>query len=68
MKKTQGTPRVDNSTKAPLMQLSFYLSLNKWKLILGYNGKMRMVTIDARDLDQIQQAIDNFRKFLDIGK
>jgi hypothetical protein len=62
MKKTQRSLRVDHSTKAPVMQLAFELSLNKWKLALGYNGKMRMVTIDARDLNQIQQATEKAKK------
>ena len=58
MKKTQRTLRADNSTKEHVLQLAFELSLNKWKLAFGHNAKMRMVTIDARDLDQIQQAIE----------
>jgi hypothetical protein len=58
MKKTQRTLQADNSTKEPVIQLAFELSLNKWKLTFGHNGKWRMVTIDARDLDQIQQAIE----------
>jgi transposase len=62
MKKTQRTLRADNSTKEPVMQLAFELSLNKWKLAFGHNGKMRMVSIDARDLDQIQQAIEKAKK------
>jgi transposase len=62
MKKTQRTLQADNSTKESVMQLAFELSLNKWKLAFGYNGKMRMVTIDARDLDQIQQAIEKAQK------
>ena len=62
MKKTQRTLRADNSTKAPVMQLAFELSLSKWKLAFGHNGKMRMVSIDARDLDQIQQAIEKAKK------
>jgi transposase len=62
MKNTQRTLRADNSTKAPVMQLAFELSLNKWKLVFGHNGKIRMVTIDARDLDQIQQAIEKAKQ------
>ena len=62
MKKTQRTLRSDNSTKEPVMQLAFELSLNKWKLAFGHNGKMRVVTIDARDLSQIQQAIEKAKE------
>jgi transposase len=62
MKKTHRTLRAENSTKVPVMQLAFELSLNKWKLAFGHNGKIRMVTIDARDLDQIQQAIEKAKK------
>jgi transposase len=62
MKKTQRTLRADNSTKEHVLQLAFELSLNKWKLAFGHNAKMRMVTIDARDLDQIQQAIEKAKK------
>ena len=62
MKKTQRTLRADNSTKESVMQLAFELSLNKWKLAFGHNGKMRMVTIDARDLDQIQQEIEKAKE------
>jgi transposase len=32
------------------------------ELAFGYNGKMRMVSIDARDLNQIQQAIEKAKK------
>jgi hypothetical protein len=45
MKKTQRTLPADNSTKEPVMQLAFELSLNKWKLVFGHNGKMRMVIL-----------------------
>jgi transposase len=62
MKKTQRTLRAKNSTKVHVLQLAFELSLNKWKLAFGHNGKMRMVSIDARDLDQIQQAIEKAKK------
>ena len=62
MKNTQRTLRAENSTKEPVMQLAFELSLNKWKLAFGYNGKMRMVSIDARDLNQTQQAIEKAKK------
>ena len=62
MKKTQRILRVENSTKEHVMQLAFELSLSKWKLAFGHNAKMRMVTIDARDLDQIQQAIEKAKK------
>ena len=33
------------------MQLAFELSLKKWKLVFGRNGRMRMVFIDARALN-----------------
>ncbi|KPK22079.1 MAG: hypothetical protein AMK69_20500 [Nitrospira bacterium SG8_3] len=49
MKNTQRTLRAEHSTKEHVLQLAFELSLNKWKLVFGHNGKMRMVTIDARD-------------------
>ena len=41
MKKTQRTLRVDSSTKAPVMQLAFELSLKKWKLVFSHNGRIR---------------------------
>lgn len=53
MIKAQRTLRAKNITKEHVIQLAFELSLNKWKLAFGYNGKIRMVTIDARGLNQI---------------
>ena len=62
MEKTQRTLPADNTTKENKMHLAFELSHSKWKLVFGYTGKTRMVSMDARDLRQLQQEIEKAKK------
>jgi transposase len=57
MKKTQETPRKKDSTKVAVLHLAFELSNTKWKLAFSDYSKTRLVTIRARNLEQLQEEI-----------
>ncbi len=58
MKKTQETPRKKDSTKEMVLHMAFELSDTKWKLAFSDCMKRRLVTINARDLEQLQEEIE----------
>ena len=58
MKKTQETLKQDVTTKAAVMQLAFELSNSKWKLGFSDGNKMRFKSIDARNLEQLEEEIE----------
>ena len=62
MKKTQETLRIKDSIKEAILYIAFELSHLKWKLAFSNGEKMRTVTIDARNLDQLQEQIDKAKK------
>jgi len=62
MKKTQKTLRIKDSIKEAILYIAFELSHRKWKLGFSNGEKMRTVTIDARDLDQLQVQIEKAKQ------
>lgn len=58
MEKTQRTLRKEDSTKLVTLYMACELSHNTWKLAFSNGEKMRTVTMDARDMDQLQRAIE----------
>jgi transposase len=58
MKKTQETLRREDSTKEAVLHLAFELSNRKWKLAFSDCSKRRLVTINARNLQQLQEEIE----------
>jgi transposase len=58
MKKDQETLQRENNTKEPILYMAFELSNTKWKLASSNGSKKRMKTIDARDLEQLQDEIE----------
>jgi len=58
MKKDQGTLQRENNTKETILYMAFELSNTKWKLASSNGSKKRMKTIDARDLEQLQDEIE----------
>ena len=58
MKKTQETLRREDSTKEAVLHLAFELSNTKWKLAFSDCSKRRLVTINARNLEQLQEEIE----------
>ena len=58
MKKTQETLRKDVSTKAAVLHVAFELSNSKWKLGFSDGNKMRFKSIDARNLEQLEEEIE----------
>ena len=58
MKKTQKTLRIKDSIKEAILYIAFELSHRKWKLAFSNGEKMRTVSIDARELDQLQVQIE----------
>jgi len=57
MKNTQGTQK-DFTTKGEFLYMSFDMGDTKWKLAFSDGNKKRYVTINARDLDQLQEEIN----------
>ncbi len=69
MEKIQRTPRKKDSTKVGILYMAFELSQSTWKLALSNGRKIRTVTIDGRDLDQLQKAIDGSKsRFAIVGE
>ena len=58
MKKTQETLRKNVSTKAAVLHVAFELSNSKWKLGFSDGNKMRFKSIDARNLEQLEEEIE----------
>jgi transposase len=58
MKKTKGTPRKKVSIIMRVLHLAFELSHSKWKLAFSNGEKIRTITIDARNLEQVQEEIE----------
>ena len=61
MKKTQETLRKNISTKAAVLHVAFELSNSKWKLGFSDGNKMRFKSIDARNLEQLEQEIEKVK-------
>ena len=61
MKKTKGTRIKDNTTKERVLYMALELSQNKWKLGFSDGEKMRFKSIDARNLEQLQEEIEKAR-------
>jgi transposase len=58
MKKTQETLKQDVTTNAVVMHLAFELSNSNWKLGFSDGNKMRFKSIDARNLEQLEEEIE----------
>jgi transposase len=58
MEKTQRTLRKEDSTTLVTLYMACELSHSTWKLAFSNGEKMRTVTMDARDMDQLQRAIE----------
>jgi transposase len=58
MKKTEGTPVKDDSRKGIVLHLAFELSHSKWKLAFSDGVKIRTVTMEARNLEALQEEIE----------
>lgn len=58
MKMIQETPRKKDSTKQAVLHMAFELSDTKWKLAFSDCIKKRLITINARDLGQLQEEIE----------
>ena len=58
MKKTQETLKKNVSTKAAVLHVAFELSNSKWKLGFSDGNKMRFKSVDARNLEQLEEEIE----------
>ena len=56
--KTKETLNKEHITKEAILYMSFELSNTKWKIAFSDGDKKRLVTIDARNLDQLQEEIE----------
>jgi len=64
MKNTQKTLQIKNNTKEAVLYIAFELSHRKWKLAFSNGTKIRTITIDARNLEQLQEEIKKANKRL----
>jgi transposase len=62
MKKIQRTLPKEDSTPAVTLYMAIELSHTEWKLAFSTGEKIRIVTMDARDLDQLHKAIDGTKE------
>jgi transposase len=69
MEKIQRTLRKEDSTTLDALYMAIELSHTEWKLAFSTGEKIRTVTIDARDLDQLQRAINGSKsRFTIVGE
>ena len=68
MKKTQETLRSKDNTKTAVLYIAFERSHRKWKLAFSNGEKMRTVSIEARNLEQLQEEISKAKKRFGIDK
>lgn len=76
MKKTKKTAKTketlkEDITKEAILYMPFELSDTKWKIAFSDGNKKRLITMDARNLDQLQEEIekakDRFELDDDVG-
>jgi transposase len=58
MKKTQETLKKNYNMQAEILYMALELSNTKWKLAFSDGNKRRFVTIDARNLEQLQREVE----------
>jgi len=68
MKKTQETLKREDTTKQDLLYTAFELSNKTWKLGFSNGSKVRYISIDARDLNNLQVQIARAKKRLGLSK
>jgi transposase len=69
MENIQRTLPEENTTELDTLYMAIELSHTEWKLAFSTGEKMRTVTMDARDLDQLQKAINGSKnRFKIIGE
>jgi len=62
MRKAKGTLQREDSTKGLVLKMALELSMSKWKVAFGWEDQTRYVTIEARDLDRLQEEIGKAKK------
>ena len=67
MEKTEGTLRKNGSTRQGVLHLAFELSNTKWKLGFSDGIKMRYVTVDARNVEGVQEEISKAKRRFGLG-
>jgi transposase len=67
MKNIQRTLPEEDTTTLDTLYMAIELSHTEWKLAFSTGEKIRTVTVDARDLDQLQKAINGSKNRFKIG-
>ena len=62
MKKTEGTLSKDDTKKVTVLYMAFELSHKIWKLAFSDGQKMRTVSMEARNLEVLQEEIEKAKK------
>ena len=57
MDQKQATPEKELNTRFPVLYVAFELGNSTWKLALSDGQKVRQVTVNARDLNQVERAL-----------
>jgi transposase len=58
MEQKQTPPIKDLTTKFPVLYVAFELGNSTWKMACSDGRKVRQVTVTARDLDQVERALE----------
>jgi len=67
MKKTKGTLLKENTTKKAVLYMALELSQNKWKVGFSDGNKMRFMSIDARNVEELQEEIKKAKLRFNLG-
>jgi transposase len=67
MENIQRTLPEEDTTTLDTLYMAIELSHTEWKLAFSTGEKIRTVTVDARDLDQLQKAINGSKNRFKIG-
>ncbi len=62
MKKNQGTLRSKNITKPALLYVALELGNSKWKLAFSDGSEIRYATVEAGDLELLQEGLSRAKK------
>jgi transposase len=63
----QGTLDRGKSASGPVLYVAFEMSNSTWKLACSDGNKLRLVTVPAGDLDQVQRALIGAKRHFGIG-
>jgi transposase len=67
MDQKQAEQALEKGAQVPVLYVAFELANSTWKMACSDGGKLRHVTVTARDLMQVQGAILGARRHFGMG-